>query len=71
MFLKTIRIPPPTEKPDVLEEDMTNPQPDRLTDLDSAPNGRPDQTMYYSDLVCDDSVLHDDEDIAQYVNKYK
>ena len=32
-------FPPPTEKPDVLEEDMANPQPERPTDLDSAPRG--------------------------------
>ena len=50
-------FPPPTEKPDVLEEDMANPQPDRPTDLDSAPNGKPVQTTYNSDLVCDDSVF--------------
>ena len=61
-------FPPATEKLDVPEEDMANPQPDRPTDLDSAPNRRPVQTMYNPDLVCDDSVFHVDEDIAQYFN---
>ena len=81
MFLKTIGISviltkdrdfsPPTEKPDVPEEDMTNPQSERPTDLDSVPKGRPVQTMYNPDLACDDSVFHVDEDIAQYFNKYR
>ena len=44
-------FPPPTEKPDVTEGDTANPQPDRPTDLDSAPNGRPVQIMYNLDLV--------------------
>ena len=64
-------FPPPTEKLDVLEEDMANPQPERPTDLDSAPKGRPVQTMYNPDLVCDDTVFHIDEDIARYSNKYR
>ena len=50
---------------------MADPQPDRPTDLDSASNGRPVQTMYNPDLVCDDSVFHVDKDIAQYFNKYR
>ena len=58
-------FPPSTEKPDVPEEDMANPQPDRPTDLDSAPNGRPVQTMYDPDLA-----FHVDENIALYFNKY-
>ena len=62
-------FPPPTEKPDVLEEDMANPQPDRPTEPDSAPNGQHVQTMYNPDLDCDNSVFHVDEDIAQYFNK--
>ena len=64
-------FPPPTEKPDVPEEDMANPQPDRPTNLDSAQNGRPVQIMYNPDPVCDDSVFHVDEDITQYFNKYR
>ena len=32
-------FPPPTEKPDVPEEDMANLQPERSTDLDSAQRG--------------------------------
>ena len=59
-------FPPPTEKPDALKEDMTNPQPDRPTDIDSALNGWPVQT-----LVRGDSVFHVDENIAQYFNKYR
>ena len=39
-------FPLPTEKPDVTEGDTADPQPDRPTDLDSAPNGRPVQIMY-------------------------
>ena len=62
---------PPTEKPDVTEGDIADPLPDRPTDLDSAPNGRPVQVMYNPDLVCDDSIFHADEDIAQYFNKYR
>ena len=62
---------PPTEKPVVPEEDMANRQPERLTDIDSATKGRPVQTTYNPDLVCDDSVFHVDEDIAQYFNKYR
>ena len=27
--------------------------------------------MYNPDLVCDDSIFHVDEDIAQYFNKYR
>ena len=64
-------FPPPTEKPDITEGDTADPQPDRPTDLDSAPNGRPVQIMYNPDLVCDDSIFHVDEDIAQYFNKYR
>ena len=64
-------FPPPTEKPDIPEKDMANPQPDRPIDLDSASNGRPVQTMHNPDLVCDDSVFHVDEDIAQYFDKYR
>ena len=64
-------FPPPTEKPDVMEQDTANPQPDRPTDLVSAPNERPVQIMYNPDLVCDDSAFHVDEDIAQYYNKYR
>ena len=62
-------FPPPTEKPDVLEEDMANLQPERptCTDLDSAPKGRPVQTMYNPDLVCDDSVFHIDLDIVHNI----
>ena len=64
-------FPPPTEKPDITEGDTAGPQPDSPTDLDSAPNGRPVQIMYNPDLVCDDSIFHVDEDIAQYFNKYR
>ena len=64
-------FPPPTEKTDVTEGDTADPQPDRPTDLDSARNGRPVQIMYNPDLVCDDSIFHVDEDIAQYFNKYR
>ena len=64
-------FPPPSEKADVTEGDTADPQPDRPTDLDSAPNGRPVQIMYNPDLVCDDSIFHVDEDIAQYFNKYR
>ena len=62
---------PPTEKPDVTEADTADPQPDRPTDLESAPDGRPVQIMYNPDLVCDDSIFLVDEDIAQYFNKYR
>ena len=34
-------FPSPTEKPDATEGDTADPLPDRPTDLDSAPNGRP------------------------------
>ena len=54
-------FPPPTEKPYITEGDTADPQPDRPTDLDSAPNGRP---------VQDDSIFHVDEGIAQCFNKY-
>ena len=64
-------FPPPTEKPDIRKGDTADPQPDRPTDLDSAPNGRPVQIMYNPDLVCDDSIFHVDEDIAQYFSKYR
>ena len=64
-------FPPPTEKPDVMEKDTADPQPDKPTDLVFAPNGRPVQIMYNPDLVCDDSIFHVDEDIAQYYNKYR
>ena len=64
-------FPPPTEKPDITEGDTADPQPDRPTDLDSVPNGRPVQIMYNPDLVCDDSIFHVDEDIVQYFNKYR
>ena len=64
-------FPLPTEKPDITEGDTADPQPDRPTDLDSAPNGRPVQIMYNPDLVCDGSIFHVDEDIAQYFNKYR
>ena len=64
-------FPPPTEKPDISKGDTTDPQPDRPTDLESAPNGRPVQIMYNPDLVCDDSIFHVDEDNAQYFNKYR
>ena len=64
-------FPPPSEKADVTEGDTADPQPDRPTDLDSAPNGRPVQIMYNPDLVCDDSIFDVDEDIAQYFNKYR
>ena len=95
MFLKTVRIPVILTKA-IIEnflhsprnltlrrEILLTPQPDRPTDLDSAPNGRPvqimynqdlvydDQIMYNQDLVCDDSIFHADEDIAQYFNKYR
>ena len=49
-------FPPPTKKPDVTEGDTADPQTDRLTDLDSAPDGRPVQIMYNPDLLCDDSI---------------
>ena len=64
-------FPPPTEKPDVTEGDTADPLPDRPTDLDSAPNGRPVQITYNPDLVCNDSTFRIDEDIAQYFNKYR
>ena len=64
-------FPSPTEKPDVSEGDTPDHQPDRPTNLDSAPNGRPVQIMYNPDLVCDDSIFHVDEDIAQYFTKYR
>ena len=64
-------FPPPTEKPDITEKDTADPQPDRPTDLASALNERPVQIMYNPDLVCDDSIFHVDEDIAQYYNKYR
>ena len=64
-------FPPLTKKPDITEGDTADPRPDRPTDLDSAPNGRPVQIMYNPDLVCDDSIFHVDEDIAQYFNKYR
>ena len=47
---------------------MANPQSDRPTELESAPNWRHIQTMC---VDCDDSVFHVDEDIAQYFNKYR
>ena len=65
------KFPPLSEKADVTEGDTADPQRDRPTDLDSAPNGRPVQIMYNPDLVCDDSIFHVDEDIAQYFNKYR
>ena len=49
-------FPPPTKKPDVTEGDTADPQTDRLTDIDSAPNGRPVQIMYNPDLLCDVSI---------------
>ena len=64
-------FPPPTENPDVSKGDTPDHQPDRPTNLDSAPNGRPFQIMYNPDLVCDDSIFHIDEDIAQYFSKYR
>ena len=64
-------FPPPTEKPVVTEKDTADPQPDRPTDLVSAPNERPVQIMYNPYLVCDDSIFHIDEDIVQYYNKYR
>ena len=64
-------FPPPSEKPGVMKADTADPQPDRTTDLDSALNGRPVQIMYNPDLVCDDSIFHVEEDIAQYFNKYR
>ena len=39
-------FPPPTEKPDVLLEDMAQPQLSMPTEPDSAPNWSPVQSMY-------------------------
>ena len=39
-------FPPPTEKPDALLEDMAQPQLGMPTELDSAPNWSPVQSMY-------------------------
>ena len=49
---------PPTEKPVVPEEDMANPKPERLTDIDSATKGRPVQTTYNPDLVCEGPFIY-------------
>ena len=63
-------FPPSTKKPDVPEEDMANPQPDRPTGPFSTPKWRSIQTMYNPDLDCDDLIFHVGEDIAQCSNKY-
>ena len=49
---------PPTEKPVVPEEDMANPQPERLTDIESATKGRPVQTTYNPDLVFEGPFIY-------------
>ena len=76
MFLKTILIPVILTK--AMLENFLHPPRNLmlrreilLPDLDSAPNGRPVQIMYNPDLVCNDSIFHVDEDIAQYFNKHR